>query len=84
MNTAIIDIQLQAGLKIGEFCPRVEVVESCALTPTQLTSFLCSTTDSSSDSAHHLDSGISSSVTGSGRDNALQTLLDFADVFADN
>ena len=83
MNTYSINIQLQAGQKIGELCPLVEVVEPRAPTPTQHPSFVCSTTDSSSDIARQLDSAISSSITGSDRDNILQTLLDFADVFDD-
>ena len=84
MNTSNVDIQLQAGQKISEFCPHVEIVPSSENTRNANASLLGGTAISQSDIHHQLSSAISPSVAGPDRDIILQRLLEFSDVFEDS
>ena len=83
MNCSNIDIELQAGKKVGEFCPLVESpvaddTHEC-FSPTSM-NMTCSTT-SVSDIQADLEKALSPPLSPSERGTLLETLMQYSDVF---
>ena len=85
MNTSNVDAELQAGQKVGEFCPVVEVLcsDQVSLSQSDDLHLSCGTL-SQSDIAHQLEECSSSSVSVKDKTAILQTLVSFSDVFDDS
>ena len=79
MNTSNIDVELQTGQKIGEFCPLVETFDhsSSHCYPVE-SSFGVQDTASI---ATQLEANINSDLNAEDKNALLQTLLKFSDVF---
>ena len=79
MNTSTIDVELQAGQMIGEFCPLVETLDhSFSECYSVASSFGIQDIDHK---ASKLRENINSDLNGTDKNTLLQTLLQFSDVF---
>jgi len=79
MNTSNIDVELQVGQKIGEFCPLVETLDhSSSQCYSVASSFGVQDTASI---ATQLEANINSDLHSEDKNALLQTLLKFSDVF---
>ena len=79
MNTSNIDIELQSGQKIGEFCPLVETLD---FSPSECYSAASSfEVKDTTDIATQLEANINSDLNAADKNTLLQTLMKFSDVF---
>ena len=84
VNTSNFDIDLHAGQKVDELCPRVEVpAVNCSADPLS-SSHCCSTTTVFEDIILDLENALSPELSAHQREEILATIMKFADVFQED